>query len=359
MPVFSNVMQSFMDARRGVATHRLMGPAMSGDLSALNELMAVNPQAGMQVQQVMGQRQQQEAQARQQAEQNEYQRKQDAIRMQLEAMRAGAQFDPESGKITQNAPGAFQFEGGLTADMMNLISQAESNPAIKQTPQYKLAMAQIGKPQYIQTEQGMMRIPGIDVASVLGGASKSVEPSGDGVLPGSEKTSPLQSEYNKKYQGLESFNRQFNAYRDLLERLGPQVSAGPLNARDSTELATAYTALTAEAKNAFELGALAKDDLALIERFAANPTELSGAAKGKEALLGGLDRAADYFSNKQKSFESAYEGENVKRKQLTKLKRGTKKQAIPTKNQAGWILHTDSNGNKAYVGPNGEIEEVE
>ena len=31
---------------------------------------------------------------------------------------------------------------------------------------------------------------------------------------------------------------------------------------------------------------------------------------------------------------------------------------LPQKNAKGWTLHTDKNGNKAYVGPNNEIEEV-
>ena len=33
--------------------------------------------------------------------------------------------------------------------------------------------------------------------------------------------------------------------------------------------------------------------------------------------------------------------------------------AIPAKNARGWTLHQDANGNKAYVGPSGEIEEVQ
>lgn len=31
---------------------------------------------------------------------------------------------------------------------------------------------------------------------------------------------------------------------------------------------------------------------------------------------------------------------------------------LPTKNQQGWVLHVDKDGNKAYVGPKGEIQEV-
>ena len=75
---FSNALGNFMQARQTAQTQRLMGPAMSGDLTALNELMGVNPQAGMQVGQIMQQRQQglaqqqaQEQQLAQQAMENE------------------------------------------------------------------------------------------------------------------------------------------------------------------------------------------------------------------------------------------------------------------------------------------------
>jgi hypothetical protein len=68
---FSNALSNFMQARQTAQTQRLMAPAMSGDLSALNQLMSVNPQAGMQVQQTMAQQQQQRAQQEQQAIENE------------------------------------------------------------------------------------------------------------------------------------------------------------------------------------------------------------------------------------------------------------------------------------------------
>lgn len=34
-------------------------------------------------------------------------------------------------------------------------------------------------------------------------------------------------------------------------------------------------------------------------------------------------------------------------------------QPLPTKNSQGWTLHVDAQGNKAYVGPNGEVQEVQ
>ena len=34
-------------------------------------------------------------------------------------------------------------------------------------------------------------------------------------------------------------------------------------------------------------------------------------------------------------------------------------QAIPPVNEQGWVLHKDASGNQAYVGPNGEVQEVQ
>lgn len=350
-----------MQARRDAATNRLMAPAMSGDLQALNQLMSVNPEAGMQVQNVMANRQQQQLQqeqARRQQEQQAYTQQQDALNLQLQAMKAGAQYDPATQTLTPAAADGFKFQGGLTADLLNLISEAESNPAIKQTPQYKLAVAQLSKPQYIQTEQGMMQIPGIDISAALGGRPAAAPAAPGGAVPGTEKTSPLQKEYTDKWQARERINNAVNSYKDVLAELGPQMSIGPLNAKDEARLASAYTKLQLESKTAAELGALSGPDLGLIENWLPNPTSLKGASKGKDALLGALDQYMSALEDDQRGFESSYADLNVKQKPLTKLKRQPKKAATLTKNQRGWVLHTDANGNKAYVGPNGEIEEV-
>lgn len=303
----SNALQNFMQARQLGQTQRLVAPAMSGDLSALSQLMSVNPQAGMQIQQVIGQRQQQE-----------YQRKQDLIQNQLAAIKSGAQFDPETGQVTASPYGAFEFEGGLTADMMNLISKAELNPEIKNTPQYKLAIAQIGKPQYIQTEQGTMQIPGLDVGAALGGRPSATTQPG-GIVGGTDKTAPLQKEYTDKWQARERINSAANRYKDILDELGPQISLGPLNAKDQTRLASAYTKLQLEAKTAAELGALSGPDLGLVEKWIPDPTSISGATKGKEALLGGLDQYMSALEDDQKTFETSYADLNVKTKPLTTL----------------------------------------
>jgi len=47
--------------------------------------------------------------------------------------------------------------------------------------------------------------------------------------------------------------------------------------------------------------------------------------------------------------------------QLQKENRSKKAEPtdLPPKNQQGWNLMTDANGNKAYVSPDGQIEEVQ
>lgn len=71
MPADLSLLNGFMMAKQHAATQRLTPRAMSGDLSALNDLMAANPQQGAQVNQILQQRQQQAAMAQQQALENQ------------------------------------------------------------------------------------------------------------------------------------------------------------------------------------------------------------------------------------------------------------------------------------------------
>lgn len=79
--VFSNVMQSYLNTRRDVATNKLIRPAMSGDIEALSRLMSVNPEAGQQVAGQLQSRQQEQMQ-REQMAQVQAQREQEALMQQ-------------------------------------------------------------------------------------------------------------------------------------------------------------------------------------------------------------------------------------------------------------------------------------
>jgi hypothetical protein len=80
-----------------------------------------------------------------------------------------------------------------------------------------------------------------------------------------------------------------------------------------------------EAKTAAELGALSGPDLTLIEKWIPDPSSVSGFTKGKEGLQGGLDEFAKYMEGKQDTFHKTYEGENVKNKKFSSLKKTPQK----------------------------------
>jgi len=304
----SNAIDRFFQAKDAAATKRLMPEAMSGSPEALNQLMAVNPQAGMMVQQKreMQAQQQQQAQAQKTS-------------LQIDAAKAGGKIDEQGNFVAGPSQGGFEGNA-MDAQAMTLIANAQRNPEIKATPEYKLAVAHLSKPQIYQTEQGMVTRPGIDINAVFGGEGKPSSGNA-GVVAGTEKTAPQQAEYNKKFQGFEGVGKAYNQYRNLLDELGPQMGAGPLNSKDTTRLNSAYTALQMEAKTAAELGALSGPDLTLIEKWIPDPSTISGFTKGKEGLQGGLDEFAKYMEGKQDTFHKTYEGENVKNKKFSALKK--------------------------------------
>ena len=80
----SSAIDRFFQAKDAAATKRLMPEAMSGSPEALNQLMAVNPNAGMMVQQKRMMQEQQVQQAAQQKVSN-----------QMEAAKAGGQIDAQ------------------------------------------------------------------------------------------------------------------------------------------------------------------------------------------------------------------------------------------------------------------------
>jgi hypothetical protein len=81
-------------------------------------------------------------------------------------------FDYEIEMLKQNN-GYFKGKSVESA-ALNLIIQAEKNPELKETPEYKIALAIITKPRQstVQTERGLesVLIPGLDLSNVISGA---------------------------------------------------------------------------------------------------------------------------------------------------------------------------------------------
>ena len=152
---FSNALQNFMQAKQTASTQRLMAPAMSGDLSALNQLMSVNPQAGMQVQQVMGQQQQQRAQQEQQAIENA--RAEQAFGMQQEEWGLNKQLMER--KLNEQAAGPAPIKLGkgerlVDPNTFKVLAGAEVDPVegLQQSTNLRKELADLSKSFQVQDD---------------------------------------------------------------------------------------------------------------------------------------------------------------------------------------------------------------
>jgi hypothetical protein len=88
-------------------------------------------------------------------------------------------------------------------------------------------------------------------------------------------------DYRKKSAALLNMEKALASYTTALDTSGTQWRTGT---KEWTALKTAYTDLQMQLKNAYELGALAGPDLALLENAITDPTGLKGNYYGKDAL---------------------------------------------------------------------------
>lgn len=358
----TSALQTFMGAKRQAQTKRLVGPASAGSPEALQELMSVNPQMGMMIQDRMSQRQAGEAQA-QQAAQAQQLKMQEFKLKQDEAKRKGLkdryiEVDDKlidiSGETPQEAyapePGGFGgFEGsGMTAQAMNsILADAErkgTSPSDLENMKTTLSVRWLSQPKTITTEQGTITMPGLDVTGLSVQTPEQTEArtgekltetqaktqsvmSGS-VIPGTERTAPLQRDYNKGFSMLKNVDRTLSDYGSVLKELGPQYSIGPINAKNRQKLASAYQGVMLELKNLAELGVLAGPDMDILNNWIPDPTTAEAQLKGAEALIEGYKQVNKFLENRKKTFQEQYEGMNVKTKEFDVPKAALPKDAV-------------------------------
>jgi hypothetical protein len=86
---------------------------------------------------------------------------------------------------------------------------------------------------------------------------------------------------------------------------------------------------------------------------------LLNTANTKEQFSGVVGQLKREMDNRVKALNAQMEEERGNlRSGIVRPKPGTEPKTTPLKNAKGWNLMTDANGNKAYVGPNREVEEV-
>jgi len=150
------------------------------------------------------------------------------------------------------------------------------------------------------------------------------------------------------YKAIDKLDSTLAAYKKALEGADRLDLANPMSSKN-TAIASLATQLQMDYKTAAELGAIAGPDWAIINKIIQTPTSLEGIAKGPTVLLGQIDQVAKMSARDRALLNKRF---GVNQPQTPP--------PLPPANAQGWILHTDKNGNRAYVSPDGkQYQEVQ
>jgi hypothetical protein len=158
----------------------------------------------------------------------------------------------------------------------------------------------------------------------------------------------------KKIQDAESANKilqdTFKNYRNKLKEMDPLDIINPIK---NTELQSLYQSATwpLRSETLMNTGVLNAGEIPMLHKALQDPTTAMAYFKGKDELLKQIESIINISNTNTNALKEALAPAPPPGvKNLNYYKKET--------NSKGWQLHIDANGNKAYVGPNGEIEEV-
>lgn len=290
------------------------------------------------------------------------------------------------------------FGDSMQARAWDVVLKAQQNPALTQTPEYAAAVAIIERPNVMQGPEGAIdmtqrlpeRFQRPGAAMPQGGQQQApAQPQGGPqVIQGTEKLSADQKEYDKAFEPLRGLQAEFKDYAEALDQYGGQYGMfgkgiGDYDPEAEQILQSRHKSLQLQLKSPqlFQLGVLAGPDMDILNGFLPDPTDIEaliksgGPEKAERKLRAGYNEAARYINNKIDAYNARWEGSPVKQKELPRLQmlpargganagQGGRESggAVSTPEQAqaaGWTLMTDGAGNRAYVGPDNQVIEVQ
>jgi len=321
--------QGFQRRRMNKAMAELTPRAFMGDPQALQQMFQLNPEAALMIQNQMGASQKRSRQTQMdQLARDKFQFEKDKFAQEK------IRFEAETAAEASEQESAGPFEGkGAEMQAYNMLTRGVEDPEFRETPQYALAWQKVTEPRIIRTPTGdRLLVPEIDPMFKPPSFQQAVEaglpgaPKKSRIIPGTEKISSDQKSYNKDYSILKKSFDSIQNYMTVMERLGPQISLGPINSADTQRILSAYTRMMLDVKTTADLGALQGPDMVLMENFLGDPTTLLGMAKGKESLLIGAGEAMRLITDNHSSLNSLVEGQPVNIKKLGKKR--AKKEAL-------------------------------
>ncbi len=222
------------------------------------------------------------------------------------------------------------FKGsGLTADVLNKIVKGSNDEEYRKTTEYSTAWGEYTKPEIVRTPSGDMQIDRKIPEGILppitekGAKPAELEPGKEKpkVITGTEKTSPDQKQYNKDYALLKDSYDSLSNYIETLKELGPQISVGPINAKDTKRLDSAYTRAKLDAKETNKLGALVGPDEKLIDQLLGNPIGWQGLFTGEGGLTSSAEEAMKQITDRYATLNEVFKDSTIKAKDLIKDKK--------------------------------------
>jgi hypothetical protein len=236
--------------------------------------------------------------------------------------------------VTQGDSGTW---GGSSefAQVSNILEKGVDNPEFRKSPAYARAWQSINEPKIARTPSGDI-IMRPEVAGIfkppIGKLDKPITPTeeakagltpsepGDAkksiYVPGTEKFSVDQKDYNKDFVILKKSYDSMKNYIDNLRELGPQMSIGPLNAVDTQRLSSSYKRAMLDAKETNNLGVINGPDLTIMEGFLGNPIGAAAIAKGSEALIVAAEQGLKQITDNHGSLNGIFDGSSVNQKEL-------------------------------------------
>jgi hypothetical protein len=381
-PFMANVGQMLGASKRQQTEADLAGSAYMGDSQAMEQLMSINPQLGMQIQQRQQQEEQTQIQKQAALETKESKKQEQQRKVYMENRELMDSIFKEASKIEdfgqaqsfvsrrfeENRPilGEMTDASGYTpevheqmkdvyredeqegafagtsmdAQVSNMLTRGVEDPAFRNTPDYARAWQLANEPKVIRTPTGDITMrPELPPVFEPPGAEAQKDPvppeqakmnptstetpgtpKGTFMIPGTEKISADQKAYNKDYALLKKSYDSMQNYVDVLGELGPQMAVGPLNAKDAQKLESAYARAMLDAKETNNLGVLNGPDLGIMRKLMGDPTGLGGQITGKAALQEGAEEAKKQITDNFSSLNEMMADTPVKTKKLEKAK---------------------------------------
>lgn len=245
------------------------------------------------------------------------------------------------------------FGDSMQARAWDIILRADNDPSLKASPEYAAAVAIIERPTIMQGPEGAIdmtqRLPdrfgrpgSVPVQSQVtpqGAASTQSQQlpqqQRPAVIPGTEKLSVDQKEYDKAFESLAGLQREFDDYRSALQDYGVQygiggqglASKGEYSPENEQKLMSRHKSLQLSLKSPelFSLGVLAGPDMDILDGFLPSPTQVrtlikDGGINAAEARIRtGYNEAARFINNKIEAYNSRWKGAPIKTKELPRL----------------------------------------